>query len=278
MSKRGVLYLVPTPVGNLGDMTLRAIETLRDVAVIACEDTRTSGVLLKHYDIATPTISYHQHNERQRSEQLVQRLLQGEDVAVISDAGAPGLSDPAAVLVQAAVQAGVVVSPLPGATALVPAITGSALPTERFYYAGFAPHKQSERDALLRRLAPLPDTLVFYEAPHRMRAFLEELLAVLGDRRVCLARELSKHFESFHRGRLSELLAENSEVVWKGEFVVVVEGAEQREASDEEIAELLREQLSNGERRKQAVKVVCEQTGAARNRVYDLSLRLDDYD
>ncbi|MCD4828079.1 MAG: 16S rRNA (cytidine(1402)-2'-O)-methyltransferase [Candidatus Cloacimonetes bacterium] len=274
--KTGTLWLAPTPVGNLGDITQRAIETLRSVAVIACEDTRTTAVLLRHYSIDTPMLSYHKFNERSRAEQLLERLRNGEDVAVVSDAGSPGISDPSGILVRLAIQEGLPVSPLPGATALVPALTASGFDTARFYFAGFAPAKVSEREALLLRLAAMPDTLVFYEAPHRIRAFLAELLEHLGDRRACLAREISKHFESFHRGKLSELLFAEGGVVWKGEFVVVIKGATPAEASDDALDALLRERLAAGDSRSDAVKAVCRQTGAPRNRVYERALSLKE--
>ncbi len=270
----GTLWIVPTPVGNLADITLRALDVLRGCAVIACEDTRTSAVLLRHHGIGTPMLSYHKFNERQRAAQLLGRLQKGEDVAVVSDAGTPGISDPAAILVREALDAGITVCALPGATAFVPALAAGGLPTERFYFAGFPPGKAGERAALLDRLAPLPDTLVFYEAPHRLRAFLRELQEHLGNRRACLARELSKMFESYHRGLLSELLAEDGPVVWKGEFVVLVEGAPATAMDDATLIALLGERLATGNSQKDAVAAVCAATGAPRNRVYALVLAL----
>jgi 16S rRNA (cytidine1402-2'-O)-methyltransferase len=221
-----VLFLVPTPIGNLEDITLRALRTLQEVDLIAAEDTRTSGVLLKHYDIETPTTSYHDHNERQRAPQLVRRMQAGQRVALITDAGSPGLSDPGFYLVRAAVEAGVEVQALPGATALVPALTASALPSDRFVFEGFLPRKKG-RQTRLEELAAEPRTVVIYEAPYRVVRTLSDLMEACGpERRVAAARELTKKFEEIRRGTLREVhsyFAAQNNV--RGEFVLVLEGA-----------------------------------------------------
>ncbi len=221
-----MLYLVPTPIGNLEDMTLRAIRILGEVDVIACEDTRTSGKLLDHYGITTERVSYHDHNERTRAPQLVERMLQGERVALISDAGTPGISDPGFFLVRECVRAGIAVVPLPGPSSAQTALVGSGLPSERYVFEGFLPHKKGRRT----RLEALRDeqrSIVLFESPHRILRTLADLSAVLGaDREVVAARELSKVHEEFVRGTLSEVhdeLTRRTKI--RGEFVVVVAGA-----------------------------------------------------
>jgi 16S rRNA (cytidine1402-2'-O)-methyltransferase len=221
-----VLYLVPTPIGNLDDMTFRAVRVLKEVDLIAAEDTRTSGVLLKHYAIETPTVSYHDHNERKRAPQLVTRMQAGQQVALVTDAGSPGLSDPGFYLVRAAVQAGVEVQALPGATALVPALTASALPTDRFVFEGFLPRKKGRRTRLAE-VAAEPRTVVIYESPYRVVRTLADLMDVCGpERRVAAAREISKRFEEIRRGTLQDVhsyFAAQNNV--RGEFVLVLDGA-----------------------------------------------------
>ncbi len=222
-----MLVLVPTPVGNLEDITLRAIRILGEAAVVACEDTRTSGVLLDHYGIKTPRTAYHAHNERTAAPRLVARMMAGETVALITDAGSPGISDPAFFLVRAAVEAGVRVEALPGATAFVPALTASALPTERFTFEGFLPQKKG-RQTRLQALDGETRTMVFYESPHRIVRALGEMAAVFGpDRRAAVARELTKTFEEVRRGTLAELAAHyGAQPRVRGEIVLIVEGAE----------------------------------------------------
>ncbi|NNE70254.1 MAG: 16S rRNA (cytidine(1402)-2'-O)-methyltransferase [Rhodothermales bacterium] len=222
----GRLYLVPTPVGNLADMTYRAVRILQEVDLVACEDTRTSGVLLSHYGIASRKTSFHIHNEHKKAEHLVEQMLDGLQVALVTDAGTPGISDPGFLLVRAAVEAGVPVECLPGATAFVPALAASGLPCDRFVFEGFLPPKKGRRTRL-DELATQSRTLVLYESPHRVVRTLRDLAEALGpDRRACVARELSKQFEEYLRGTLQELhdqLAARTKV--KGEIVLVVEGA-----------------------------------------------------
>ena len=221
-----MLYLVPTPIGNLQDITLRALDALRNADLIACEDTRHSGHLLRHYEIQTPTVSYHAHNEHKRAAELVERMASGENIALITDAGSPGISDPGFYLVRACIQAGIEVCALPGATAVIPALTVSGLPCERFVFDGFLPTKKG-RKTRLEQLVLEPRTMVLFEAPHRIVRTLVDLANVLGpDRPAAVAREVSKSFEEVVRGTLCELrdaFASRSKV--RGELVIVVGGA-----------------------------------------------------
>ncbi len=220
-----MLYVVPTPIGNLEDITLRAIRILREVELVLAEDTRTSKVLFQKYDIETPLRAFHAHNEHGVTPGLLQQLQVGARMALISDAGTPGISDPGFLLVRACVQNGVKVECLPGPTAFVPALAASGLPCDRFHFEGFLPHKKG-RQTRLQYLAALPNTFVLYESPHRLLRCIEELIAVCGPgRRACVARELSKLHEEFHRGTLEELRAGFSDPgKVKGEMVLVVEG------------------------------------------------------
>lgn len=220
----GKLYLVPTPIGNLEDITDRAIRVLREVDLIACEDTRHSGRLLKMFDISKPLASYHEFNERARAKSLAERIHRGESIAVITDAGSPGISDPAYRVVQAALEAGIEVTALPGPSALIPALTASGLPTDRFLYEGFLPPKGAARRNRLEQLADFAHTIVFYESPHRAIKALTDMHDVLGDRPACLAREISKKHEEFLRGDLSDVLGRLEGRSLRGEIVIVVAG------------------------------------------------------
>lgn len=221
-----MLYLVPTPIGNLEDITLRALRILAEVDVVACEDTRTTGILLQHHGIGTPRISYHDHNERQRAPQLVQRMQRGEKVALVSDAGTPGISDPGFHLVRECIRAGIAVEALPGPTAFVPALVASGLPAGRFVFEGFLPPKKG-RQSRLADLAAEERTIILYESPHRLVRTLGELAAHLGpDRPAAVARELSKHHEELARGTLAELRAAfEARPKVLGEVVLVVGGS-----------------------------------------------------
>ena len=218
------LFLVPTPVGNLGDMTYRGVEVLRSVNLILAEDTRTSRVLLQHYSIDTPLQSYHIFNEHQTVAGLVERLKAGTTIAVITDAGTPGISDPGFLLVREAIKAGVEVECLPGATAFVPALIDSGLPCDRFVFLGFLPHKKGRQTAL-QALADESRTMVIYESPYRLAKLLEELIRVLGeDRQVSVSREISKLHAETARGTLAEVLAHFQQKEVKGEIVVILSG------------------------------------------------------
>lgn len=220
----GKLYLVPTPIGNLKDMTFRAVEVLRDASLILAEDTRTSGKLLKHFEIATPMQPHHMHNEHKTVEGIVRRIAQGDTVALISDAGTPAISDPGFLVVRACIEAGLEVDCLPGATAFVPALVNSGLPNEKFVFEGFLPVKKGRQTRLLA-LAEETRTMVFYESPHKLQKTLAQFSEYFGeDRRVSISREISKLHEETVRGTLAEVIAHFTAKPPKGELVLVLEG------------------------------------------------------
>ena len=221
----GTLYLVATPIGNLEDITLRALRVLRECDVVAAEDTRHSGRLLKHFGISKPLLSYFQFNEARRSEEIIERLRRGEKVALVTDAGSPGISDPGERVVKAAIAAGLRVESVPGPSALVAALTASGLPTDEFHFIGFLPHKSGQRRNKLESLKGFDGTLVLYESPYRIEKLLVELSEVFPEREVVLARELTKKFEEYLRGKPAELLAMAKKRSLKGEFVVMVGAA-----------------------------------------------------
>jgi 16S rRNA (cytidine1402-2'-O)-methyltransferase len=218
----GTLYLVATPIGNLEDITLRALRVLRECDVVAAEDTRHSGRLLQHFGISKPMLSYFQFNESRRSEEILERLRRGEKVALVTDAGSPGISDPGERVVAAALAAGLRVEPVPGPCALVAALTASGLPADEFHFVGFLPHKSGQRQRQLEALRTVPGTLVFYESPYRVVKLLEEIATLYPMRKLVLARELTKKFEEFRSGRAGPLLEEIRAKAPKGEFVVLL--------------------------------------------------------
>jgi 16S rRNA (cytidine1402-2'-O)-methyltransferase len=220
----GTLYLVATPIGNLEDITLRALRTLKECDMVAAEDTRRTGQLLKHFGLAKPLLSYFQFNEARRSEEILERLRRGEKVALVTDAGSPGISDPGERVVRAVRDAGLRVESVPGPCALVAALTASGLPTDEFHFIGFLPHKSGQRRRQLDALSRFAGTLVLYESPYRIGKLLAELHEVFPERDVVLARELTKKFEEFLRGRPGELLEVTKKRALKGEFVVLVAG------------------------------------------------------
>lgn len=219
------LYLVATPIGNLEDITLRALRVLRECDVVAAEDTRHSGQLLKHFGISKPLLSYFQFNEAKRSEEIIERLRQGAKIALVTDAGSPGISDPGERVVQACVAAGLRVESVPGPCALIAGLTASGLQTEEFHFIGFLPHKSGQRHNRLEALRTVPGTLVLYESPYRVGRLLTELQVVFPERTVVLARELTKRFEEFLRGKPAMLQAQIGQRNLKGEFVVLIEQA-----------------------------------------------------
>ncbi len=221
---KGKLYLVPTPIGNLGDMTFRAVEILNAVDLILTEDTRTSGVLLKHYKINTPTQSCHAHNEHKKVEEVIEKLKTGHLIAQISDAGTPGISDPGFLLVREALSNNIEVDSLPGATAFVPALIKSGFPSDRFIFEGFLPHKKG-RKAKIEDLKQESKTIILYESPHRLIKTLEQLREILGNRNVSVSRELTKKFEETVTESLEKILKHFNSTLIKGEFVIVIEGA-----------------------------------------------------
>jgi len=234
-SEQGKLYVVPTPIGNLADMTYRSVQVLQEATIIAAEDTRHTKKLLNYYDIKTPLISYHEHNEKHRSEELINRLLQGEMIALVSDAGMPGISDPGHVLIQRAIDAKINVIVLPGANAALTALIGSGLATDQFLFYGFLPRKQKARRDILSTLKNKSATLIFYESPFRVKDTVATIYEQFGDRQLVIARELTKQFETYLRGKTSEIITwlEKNDVI--GECCIVVEG----DSSDRKNAQLL---------------------------------------
>ena len=221
----GTLYLVATPIGNLADITHRALQVLNDVDLIACEDTRHTHKLLSHYGITTKTISYHEHNEQQRATDLIERLKQGTNIAVVSDAGTPSISDPGFRLVRAAIENEITIVPVPGPSALITALIAAGLPTDEFFFAGFLPSRTNARRARLSELQSVPGTLIFYEAPHRLAETLKDACEILGEREAVVARELTKLHEEIRRGRLSALTADYTDPKQdlRGEIVVLID-------------------------------------------------------
>ncbi len=270
----GILYIVPTPIGNLGDMTYHAVELLQKVSVIGAEDTRTSRTLLVHYNIDTPMVSYHKFNERARLDEFIEKLQNGEDIAIISDAGTPGISDPASILIKEVIAREIEIVTLPGATALIPALVSSGLQAERFYFIGFLPEKQSERRELLQNLGNIQDTLIFYEAPHRLKETLKELLKNFDDRQICIAREISKKFETYYRGMLSHFVDNFDEITLKGEFVLVMKGAQEINFSDEEIRVLITEKFHQDKSVSRTARELSQECKLSKNRVYKLALQM----
>jgi 16S rRNA (cytidine1402-2'-O)-methyltransferase len=220
-----VLYLVATPIGNLNDITLRALTILREVDVIASEDTRKTGLLLKHFDISKPQVSFHEHNEERAGQYLEELLRQGKSVALVTNAGTPGISDPGYTLVRRAIHAHIDVTMIPGPTALVMALVLSGLPVHSFTFRGFPPRKSGPRRKFIEIDKASPHTLIFYESPYRLAAFLQDALVVLGDREAALANDLTKMFEEVQRGTIASLLESVSQSKLKGEFIVVIAGA-----------------------------------------------------
>jgi 16S rRNA (cytidine1402-2'-O)-methyltransferase len=218
----GTLYLVATPIGNLEDITLRALRTLKECDLIAAEDTRRTGILLKHFGISRPMLSYFQFNEAKRSEEIIERLRRGEKIALVTDAGSPGISDPGERVVNATIAAGFRVEAVPGPSALVAALTASGLPTDEFHFIGFLPHKSGQRRKKLESLAGVQGTLVLYESPFRIEKLLGELKEIFPERPIVLARELTKKFEEFLRGNPAQLLEQLQKRAIKGEFVVMI--------------------------------------------------------
>jgi 16S rRNA (cytidine1402-2'-O)-methyltransferase len=217
-----MLYVVATPIGNLGDITLRALEILKVVDLIAAEDTRHSGILLKHYQIAKPLISYHAHNEAMRTAQLIERLAAGEKIALITDAGTPSLSDPGARLIRECIKRGLDFTIIPGPSSISTALVGSGFSAEKFFFGGFLPVKSGQRERELRAAAAREETSIYFESPYRLTKSLKASIDIMQDRQLCVARELTKRFEEFHRGTAAELLAHYEAHPPKGEIVLLI--------------------------------------------------------
>jgi 16S rRNA (cytidine1402-2'-O)-methyltransferase len=268
----GTLYLVATPIGNLADITHRALQVLREVAIIACEDTRHTRKLLQHYGIDTKTVSYHEHNEQQRALELIELLKNGSDVAVVTDAGTPAISDPGFRLVRAAIENGITVSPVPGPSALISGLIAAGLPTDEFFFGGFLPARSSARRARLSELRAVPGTLIFYEAPHRLAASLRDAYEVLGEREAVVARELTKLHEEIRRGRLRELAEYYAKVEPRGEIVLLID----RTVLDHQVAtqpattvsQLVAQFESEGLDRRTALKKAARELGLSRAEAY----------
>jgi 16S rRNA (cytidine1402-2'-O)-methyltransferase len=279
--KAGTLYIVATPIGNLEDMTFRAVEILRKVQWIAAEDTRHTGKLLQHFQISTPQISYHDHNRYGRLPELLQRLQQGNAVALVSDAGMPGISDPGYELVKACVEAAIPVVPIPGASAVTTALSSAGLPTDRFVFEGFLPTKGQERQRRLEFLQTEPRTIVLYEAPHRLRQTLQDLQEFLGsDRSIVLARELTKRFEQFWRGSIADAISHFETQEPQGEFTLVIGGhvAEVLQLSESAVLAELRQLIQQGMSRSQASRQLAQQTSLSRRQIYQLALTISAED
>jgi len=275
----GILYIVGTPIGNLEDMTVRAVRILQTVDLIAAEDTRHTGKLLHHFQIKTPQISYHEHNRMIRVPELVAKLQQGLAIALVSDAGMPGISDPGYELVKACAEEGFTVVPIPGASAVIAALSASGLPSDRFIFEGFLPAKSQARRTHLESLQSESRTIVFYESPHRLRATLQDLADVLGgDRKITLARELTKLHEEFWRGTTAEAIELHTKREPQGEYTIVVAGAEAVKVvlSESALRSELQTLLNQGLSRSDASRQLAQQTSLPRRQIYQLALSLPE--
>lgn len=266
-----MIYFCATPIGNIEDISLRAIETLKSVDIIACEDTRVSLKLLNKYDIKKKLISYHKFNEAQVSEEII-KLARENDIAIISDAGMPVISDPGEVLIKKLIEEEIEFTVVPGANAGLSALLLSGLDSEHFLFYGFLEQKASARKKELEPLKDFPFTLIFYESPHRVKSMLEDLLDIFGDRQISVSREITKLFEETKRGKVREILA--SEIKEKGEFVIIVDKAEEKEEVN--IQEILRDRINSGMKKSQAVKEIAKEYNISKNELYKMSLEVQD--
>lgn len=271
----GTLYLIPTPIGNLEDMTYRAVRTLQEVDVVAAEDTRHTGVLLQHFNIPKPMISYHEHNKVEKGAELIQHLLDGQSIGLVSDAGMPAISDPGEDLVTEAIEAGIPIVPLPGANAGLTALIASGQNTKEFHFIGFLPKRKQNVKEVLSRIATYEGTLIFYEAPHRIEETIQSLLEGLGNRPITVGRELTKKFETFTRTTLLELRNDFNQIVEKGEFVLLVGGSETvtGETVVEEVVlsplEAALALIEVGVPKKEAARQIAKERGLSRRDVYN---------
>lgn len=275
--KPGTLFLCATPIGNLEDMTYRAVRVLGEAPLIAAEDTRRTRQLLTHFGLSTRLVSYHEHNKDEKGPRLIEWLLSGNDLVCVSDAGLPGVADPGSKLAADAIAEGIRVVPIPGANAALSALIASGLDTTRFSFVGFLPRTKEKRRECLAEITGRTDTLIFYEAPHRLVETLKAIIDALGDRPAVLARELTKKFEEFRRGNLSELLAWCEENPPRGEFVIVVRGAEETEktvpAEPEDAVGLVHTLVEQGMVKKEAIREAAKRTGLSRRNVYQAVLK-----
>ena len=269
----GLLYIVATPIGNLEDITLRALRVLKEVDVIAAEDTRHTQILLSHHDIHTPLTSYHEHNEKTKAQDLVARLARGQNIALVSDAGTPAISDPGFRLVVQAIRAGVRIIPIPGASALTAVLSATGLPTDRFVFEGFLPAKKKQRRERLQILRDEIRTLIFYEAPHRLRDALDDIHELLGNREAVLAREVSKIHEEFLRGPISELVRALGGGDVRGEVTLIISGSAGESRANEDLLKAeIRELKRQGLRVKEIAEVLGEKFGYPKKEIYRLAL------
>jgi 16S rRNA (cytidine1402-2'-O)-methyltransferase len=273
MSHLGRLFIVGTPLGNLEDISLRALRTLKEADLIAAEDTRVTRKLLSHYAISTPLIAFHQHSSTNRLQQIIAELKGGKNIALVTDAGMPGISDPGEELAAACIAEGIVLEPIPGPSALITALAVSGLPTKEFIFVGFLNRQKAERKKQLQELAAQPRTLIFYEAPHRLAATLKDLLAILGNRQIVVGRELTKKFEEVLRGPLEEIIAHFAVNAPRGEFTLVVAGAEQEAAATKEVTDEFlteaRDLVAKGASIKEAAKEIAAARGVSRRLLYN---------
>jgi 16S rRNA (cytidine1402-2'-O)-methyltransferase len=275
--KKGVLYVVATPIGNREDITLRALNILREVDLVAAEDTRKSGTLLAHYQINNRLISFHEHNEKKRTPELIGKLLDGTAIALVSNAGTPSVSDPGYRLIEAAIANKIAVTPIPGVTAATAAMSVSGLPTDSFVFIGFAPKKKGKRLKFLTELGAEPRPLIFYESPKRILSLLEEILSCMGDRNAMLAREMTKLHEEFVRGTVSQILrAIRARPVLKGECTLLVAGFEGKEELNSEIitAEIKTALEKQQIRLSEVAKLIAQKYGLSKNKVYEIALKV----
>lgn len=279
---KGKLYLCPTPIGNLGDITLRTLDVLKSVDLIAAEDTRVSSKLLKHFDIKVPTTSYYEHNKREKGSYLLEKLLNGENIAVITDAGMPGISDPGEDLVRLCIENEIEVEALPGPCAFATALVASGMPTGRFAFEGFLTVNRKNRLSHLESVKNDIRTLIFYEAPHKLLTTLKDMLDIFGDREITLARELTKHYEEYRRTTLKEAINYYEEIPPKGEFVLIIKGVDEKKLIEEyreslpPAEDLLRRYAAENLRAKELTRRVADELKLPRREIYELYLKIKD--
>lgn len=281
MEPKGTLYIVATPIGNLEDITLRALRVLKEVALIAAEDTRVTRKLLSHYDIHTPMTAYHQHSRGKRSEEIIERLESGEDVALVSDAGTPGISDPGHELIRMAIDADIPIVSVPGPTAMITALVVSGLPTAHFAFDGFPPRKDNERRAFFRGLRADTRTLVLYESPLRLVSTLKAALTELGDRRAAVVREATKMFEEVNRGGISDIIARYTERKPRGEVTIIIEGAGSEEKAvgqvdSVSVEDRLRQLIGEGMTERDAIRQAAAELKLPRREVYAVAIAMKE--
>lgn len=276
------LYIVPTPIGNLKDITLRALEVLKECNIVAAEDTRQTIKLLNHYNIKKQLISYHQHNEFGKSEELINRVRAGEMVALVSDAGSPGISDPGSVIIRKCIEENLDFEVLPGATAIITALVGSGLDTTRFTFRGFIPRENKDRRELIEEIKNHRETLVFYEAPHRIRETLDFLSGALGNRKIAVCRELTKLHEQIVRGTIEEVREHFNVTAPKGEFVIVIQGKSKEEIQAEQkakwenmsVEEHIIDYINKGYSKKESIKLVAKERNVPKSEIYKYSTQI----